>query len=124
MSEKPYKSYMQDHKSLILRDYLAIDRTILANETSYMSYIRTALTLIAAGATLIKFFNSEYTQALGWAFVGIGGWLAFHGYRRYNKVDTIMHQVKGDYMNGHLEGSKKNSEAHTWVMKLLGKNAE
>lgn len=124
MSEKPYKSYMQDHKSLILRDYLAIDRTILANETSYMSYIRTSLTLIAAGATLIKFFNSDYSQALGWTFVAIGGWLAFHGYRRYNKVDTIMHQVKGDYINAHLEHTKKNSETRVWIMRLLGKNLE
>lgn len=124
MSEKPYKAYIQDHKNMILRDYLAIDRTILANETNYMSFIRTSLTLIAAGATLIKFFNSEYTQALGWAFVAVGGWLAFHGYRRYNKVDSLMHQVKGDYINQHLEGTKKNSEARGWLTKLMGKNVE
>ncbi len=121
MSEKPYKSYIQDHKNMILRDYLAIDRTILTNETSYMSYIRTSLTLIAAGATLIKFFNSEYTQALGWMFIAVGGWLSFHGYRRYNKVDTIMHQIKGDYISGHLENTKKNSEIRAWVMKLIGR---
>ncbi len=124
MSEKPYKTYMQDHKSLILRDYLAIDRTILANETSYMSYIRTSLTLIAAGATLLKFFSSDYTQVVGWSLVAIGGWLAFHGYRRYNKVDMIMHQVKGDYINQHLEGTRKNSEVRLWVNKLIGKSIE
>ncbi|QQS23038.1 DUF202 domain-containing protein [bacterium] len=124
MSEKPYKAYIQDHKNMILRDYLAIDRTILANETNYMSFIRTSLTLIAAGATLIKFFNSEYTQALGWTFVAVGGWLAFHGYRRYNKVDSIMHQVKGDYINQHMEGTKRNPAARMWLMKLLGKNTD
>lgn len=124
MSEKPYKSYINDNKNMILRDYLAIDRTILANETAYMSYVRTSLTLIAAGATLLKFFTSEYSQALGWTFIGIGGWLAFHGYRRYNKVDMIMHQVKGDYINQHLENTKKNSDAHSWIMRLLGKNLE
>lgn len=124
MSEKPYKAYIQDHKNMILRDYLAIDRTILANETNYMSFIRTSLTLIAAGATLIKFFNSEYTQALGWAFVAVGGWLAFHGYRRYNKVDSIMHQVKGDYINQHMQVTRKNSEARMWLMKLIGKNVD
>lgn len=124
MSEKPYESYMQDHKSLILRDYLAIDRTILANETSYLSYIRTSLTLIAVGATLLKFLSGEYSQVLGWMFIAIGGWLAMHGYRRYSRVDTIMHQVKGDYITQQLENTKKNSEARGWIMRLLGRNLE
>lgn len=125
MSEKPYTEYMQDHKNMILRDYLAIDRTILANETSFMSYVRTSLTLIAAGATLIKFFNNnELMQILGWAFIGVGGWFAFYGYRRYRQVDKLMHQVKGDYINEHLKKTKKHSEAWKWTMNLLRRSID
>lgn len=98
MSEKPYTTYIRDHDNLILRDYLAIDRTMLANETSFMSYVRTALTLIAAGATLIKFFTEPTLQALGWAFVFFGGLLAMQGYNRYRKVDKVLHEIKGEIM--------------------------
>lgn len=96
MSEEPYIAYEKDHEQMILRDYLAVDRTMMANETSFMSYVRTALTMIAAGATLIKFFNEPTMQALGWAFIVIGGWMAIHGYNRFRQVDMILHKVKGD----------------------------
>ena len=121
MSEKPYSTYMQDHKNMILRDYLAIDRTILTNETAFMSYVRTSLTLIAAGATLVKFFSNEYMQALGWMFIATGGWFVFYGYRRYRQVDQLMHKVKGDYINQQLKKTKKNSEAWNWALSIFRK---
>jgi putative membrane protein len=96
MSEEPYIAYEKDHEQMILRDYLAVDRTMMANETSFMSYVRTALTMIAAGATLIKFFNEPTMQALGWAFIVIGGWVAIHGYNRFRQIDVILHKVKGE----------------------------
>ncbi|MDQ3018724.1 MAG: DUF202 domain-containing protein [bacterium] len=109
MSEDQYKPYMQEREDMILRDYLAVDRTMLANETSFMSYVRTALTLIAAGATLIKFFNDNpLFQTLGWAFVLVGGWLVIHGYNRFRKVDTVLHKIKGEYIerSSKLKSSK------------------
>lgn len=47
-----YKDFLS--KQLILRDYLAIERTILTNEATYLAYIRTALTIIVIGVTLFK----------------------------------------------------------------------
>ena len=38
---------------LILRDRLAIDRTVLANERTLLAYIRTALTLFLVGITFV-----------------------------------------------------------------------
>lgn len=121
MSEEPYISYEKDHEQMILRDYLAVDRTMMANETSFMSYIRTALTLIAAGATLIKFFSEPTMQALGWGFIVIGGWLAIHGYNRFHQIDIILHKVKGDTMHRakKLRKSKKLINS-TWNL-ILGK---
>lgn len=57
--KNPYKNFTT--KELILRDHLAIDRTVLSNETTLFSYIRTSLALIAAGATLIHFLR-EFMQ--------------------------------------------------------------
>ena len=99
MSEDTYLPYEKEHETMILRDYLAVDRTMMANESAFMSYVRTALTLIAAGATLIKFFSEPTMQALGWGFIIIGGWLAFNGYNRFRKTDEILHKVKGETMH-------------------------
>ncbi len=119
MSEKPYSNYIKDHKSMILRDYLAIDRTVLTNETAFMSYVRTSLALIAAGVSLVKFFNEPMMHILGWAFVGAGSWLALYGYNRYRKVDTLMHQIKGDFVAEHLNSEKKKSSISGWMVQLF-----
>jgi putative membrane protein len=44
---------------MILRDYLAIDRTKLANERTLLAYFRTVILLVATGVTLIKLFPDE-----------------------------------------------------------------
>lgn len=115
MSEDSYQPYIQDKEEMILRDYLAVDRTILANETSFMSYIRTSLTLIAAGATMIKFFDNLFMAILGWSFIAIGAWLAFYGLRRYQHVDTVLHKIKGEY----IEQSKKVSRGKGWISLVM-----
>lgn len=44
-------------EELILRDRLAMDRTILANERTLLSYLRTALAIVVVGFTLMHFFT-------------------------------------------------------------------
>ena len=61
-----------DKEGLILRDYLAAGRTDLANERTFLAYVRTALALFAAGVTLVHFFDSAWLTFVGWAFVPIG----------------------------------------------------
>ena len=101
MTEDSYSSYTKNNKRMILRDYLAIDRTLLANETSFMAYVRTSLAMVMAGVAIIKFFDSEYMQAVGWTFVTVGGWLSVHGYRRYKQMDHLMHDVKDGSTESH-----------------------
>ena len=47
--------YQDIKEQLILRDHLAVDRTILANERTFLAYIRTAITLFVAGLSFIHF---------------------------------------------------------------------
>jgi putative membrane protein len=62
-----------DESELILRDELAIDRTLLANERTLLAYLRTAMMLMAAGATAIKFFgDSQSAVVSGWLLVAVG----------------------------------------------------
>ncbi|MEE9425283.1 MAG: DUF202 domain-containing protein [Methylococcales bacterium] len=88
-------------KDMILRDYLAYDRTILANETTLLAYLRTAMALLAAGATLFRLFPDDpYFQVLGMVMLflgfliaGIGGLRFFAITKRlkklHDKVETI-----------------------------------
>ena len=43
-------------EEMILRDFLAADRTLLANERTLLAYIRTGISLLAIAISLIKLF--------------------------------------------------------------------
>jgi putative membrane protein len=85
----------EKHPDLTLRDYLAIDRTLLANERSFLAYIRTAITLLIAGISLIKFFNSNVVQSLGIICIAVAALILLRGFRRYKATQHIFEQLKG-----------------------------
>ncbi|MCE5185755.1 MAG: DUF202 domain-containing protein [Planctomycetaceae bacterium] len=53
----PYRRF--EGSELILRDELAIDRTRLANERTFLSYLRTALTLAVVAGTLMHLYHDQ-----------------------------------------------------------------
>ena len=57
---------------LILRDQLAIDRTVLANERTFLAYCRTSLALAITGAGAIKFLEGALADIAGWGFIILG----------------------------------------------------
>lgn len=60
MNEPPYSRF--ERNELILRDELAIDRTLLANERTLLAYLRSAVSLGIAGISIMHF------AAHGWYF--------------------------------------------------------
>jgi putative membrane protein len=46
-------------EDLIIRDYLAAERTHLANERTLLSYLRSALILLVTALTILKFFETD-----------------------------------------------------------------
>ncbi|MEP4532539.1 MAG: DUF202 domain-containing protein [Cyclobacteriaceae bacterium] len=54
---------------MILRDYLAIDRTKLANQRTLLSFIRTALYLVVSGVALTKVKALERISWLGYVII-------------------------------------------------------
>ena len=78
----PYSKF--DSEKMILRDWLARDRTILANERTFLAYIRTALMVLVTGATLIKLFSPHaiilfcgYGLTLAGILIGLTGFIRF-----------------------------------------------
>lgn len=62
-------------RALILRDQLAIDRTVLANERTLLAYVRTALTLFLVGISFIHLPDLHPDPTFGGFFYGLAGWL-------------------------------------------------
>jgi len=65
--DNPYEQFEDDQ--LILRDQLAIDRTILANERTFLAYVRTSMAVAVVGVSLFKFFDSFWADVAGFLFV-------------------------------------------------------
>lgn len=82
-----------DEKRIALRDYLAIDRTILSNQNTFLAYVRTALTLFVGGLTFLKFFDSPIIEVIGWIFVPLGVATFIIGALRYNKIRVVLARI-------------------------------
>jgi putative membrane protein len=92
MTEQPYARFQQDE--LILRDELAIDRTLLANENTLLAYLRSALTLLIAGVTFIHLFPQSWLWWLGLAFVPAGLALALTGGLRFRRMQNSIRKIR------------------------------
>lgn len=73
-------------RRLILRDYLAIERTRLANERTILSYLRTTLALVAGAVTLLHFFDTDAARISGWLLLPVALVLLAFGVARYVRV--------------------------------------
>ena len=69
-------------KETILRDELAIDRTVLANERTFLAYVRSALAFGVVGASCLKFFSSHIATIAGLGFLVGAAILAWLGVTR------------------------------------------
>jgi putative membrane protein len=74
---------------MILRDYLALERTCLANERTLLAYSRTARMLCVSGVNLIKLFGhipalvvTGYLLLPAALLVAMAGWHRFAQVRR------------------------------------------
>lgn len=90
-SGRPYADL--ERERLILRDYLAADRTVLANERTLLAYMRTALTMIAAGISFIQFFSSVAVHVLGSALLIAAATALGVGIARYRQTKHRLQHV-------------------------------
>ena len=81
---RPYSELYKEE--LILRDFLATDRTILANERTFLAYMRTMLALVVAGISLIKLFEDPIIHVVGWIFIPLGLFTLVLGIIRYRAM--------------------------------------
>lgn len=82
------------NEELILRDELAIDRTILANERTLLAYNRTALTLLIAGVTFLHFPDKVTLMIFGGIFFPLSLFVGIFGWSRYAKMKRSIDKLR------------------------------
>ena len=92
MKKNPYERF--DTNQLILRDELAIDRTILANERTMLAYLRGAITLIISGITVIHFVKTDMLYYVGISIIPIGIITGIFGTVRYRKMNNRLRAIR------------------------------
>ncbi|HNT34043.1 MAG TPA: DUF202 domain-containing protein [bacterium] len=92
MQEDPYSPF--ERHQLILRDLLAVDRTVLANERTFLAYIRTALAFFLSGITILKFFESMIIRVIGIAFIPLGVVILIIGTWRFTHVQKAIGRLR------------------------------
>jgi putative membrane protein len=92
MGHNPYSQF--DSAELILRDQLAIDRTLLANERTLLSYLRSGVALFIAGVSIIHFSHELWFTALGFVCLPLGVMTVWFGVVRFKKMDRAISVVR------------------------------
>jgi putative membrane protein len=103
--DNPYLRFRKNE--LILRDELAIDRTILANERTVLSYLRGAMALIIAGVTFVHFINAGWLLYLGMSLVPFGLLIAVIGIMRYRSMHNRIQAIRCEIH--HKDAPESNS---------------
>jgi putative membrane protein len=88
----PYDRFKNNE--LILRDELAVDRTLLANERTLLAYLRSAISLLLAGVTFIQFGSDMWFKGIGYLCLPVGIALGIFGQHRYRQMDNAIRTVR------------------------------
>ncbi len=92
MAPEPYARF--ENTELILRDELAIDRTLLANERTLLAYLRSGVALIIAGVTIIHFSQQGWFFVVGIACIPTGLVTGVAGILRYRTMSRAIGAVR------------------------------
>lgn len=86
--------YNHNKEEMILRDFLATDRTILANERTFLAYLRTFISFFASGIGFIKFVDEKVIVFLGYILVALSVIILYFGCTRYFKTKKRYENIK------------------------------
>ena len=71
-------------------DALNFGRTALANERTLLAFIRTAISLLAAGVGFILLLEHPLLIGIGWSFIGLSIVIQIWGLFRYFEIKKIL----------------------------------
>lgn len=76
----------ENKEEIILRDYLALERTRLANERTLLSYIRSSLYLLLGGIAFLQLQGFGDLKWLGYVSLAFSGLFIVIGIARFHHL--------------------------------------
>ncbi len=96
----------QINKDLILRERLALQRTILANQSTFLAFLRTSMYFFVAGLSLESLLKIENSFMIEW-FLFISSFAIFcigvFNYFKHKKMISDNEKHIGDYKLEYYE---------------------
>ncbi|MCZ7602463.1 MAG: DUF202 domain-containing protein [Melioribacteraceae bacterium] len=93
-----FKDIFSNKERIILRDYLALERTKLANERTFMAYLRTSLYMILGGIAFLQMEDFKEIIWVSYVTLGLSVVLLFVGLYRYLQ---IRYRIKNYFVAGY-----------------------
>lgn len=100
------KHQFENTEKIILRDFLALERTRLANERTLFSYIRTSLYLFLGGIAFFQITGFERIEWLGYVSLAFSVIILIIGVFRFNHLKF---KLKKYYLNPKNELIQTNN---------------
>lgn len=98
--------YNRMNKALILREKLALERTVLANQSTFLAFLRTSMYFLVAGVSINNLTNVKSGKTIELVFILISVLLLVFGivnfFRQKKKIIQSEKHI-GDYKLEYLE---------------------
>jgi putative membrane protein len=83
-------------REMIIRDYLARQRTTLANQRTLLSFIRTSLYFLVSGIALFEVEKLNHVRELGYLALGLSLTILILGFITFFRIRRRL--KKGNYL--------------------------
>lgn len=97
------------NKDLILRERLALQRTVMANQSTFLAFLRTAMYFLVAGVSLHHLIEVKSGQLIEYSFMMISAFLLIIGivnYLYHRRKIKESEQHIGDYKMAYLSADE------------------
>lgn len=98
----------ENKEKIILRDFLAMERTSLANERTLFSYIRASLYMGIGGVAILEYEGFATFSWLSYAIFGLSFILIFIGVFRYRRLKKKLETYYSTMYKEHEQHTKSS----------------
>jgi putative membrane protein len=111
---KHLKSQYKNNSDIILRDFLALERTTLANERTLFAYLRAGIYMVIAGIAFLELEEFIDLVWLSYALFTISFFLFLFGFIRFfilkNKLDVYYNDMEHENLKKEKPKEDKTQE--------------
>src|SRR5690554_3712046 len=105
---KLFRDIFENKETIILRDYLALERTKLANERTLLAYTRTSLYMILGGIAFLQLHDFSQIFWLGYMTIVLSIFFIVLGLFRYVQIRKRLSRYYNEKLN--LNGADAATE--------------